>query len=88
MVKLNVSEAKVLGYLKNECGPELCPPTALIAMEVDLSMLAARRAIKSLHRRGLAELHRGTFTDDGLLAGSGYEITDAGRDALQQGAGS
>jgi len=82
-VKLNVTEIKVLHHLATECSPEHCPSTSRIAIGVDLSMLAARRAIKSLHRHKLANLHR-TFDDEGMCAGSGYEITDAGRAALAE----
>lgn len=47
---------------------------------IDLNRLQARRAIKSLERRGYIERHA-LWDDDGHLAGSGYTWTDAGRTA-------
>jgi hypothetical protein len=47
-----------------------------------LNRLQARRAIKSLVRRGMAELQRGLFDDDGKIAGSGYSCTQAGHAIL------
>lgn len=38
-----------------------------------------RRAVRSLARKGMTELVRGLMTDDGMLMGSGYGVTPAGR---------
>lgn len=39
----------------------------------------ARALLRSLTDRGFCQYHRGLFTDDGYLAGSGYGITRRGR---------
>lgn len=42
-----------------------------------------RRACRALARKKLAEHIRGLFTDDGMVAGSGYSCTPAGRKFLE-----
>lgn len=37
-----------------------------------------RRSVRALARKGLVELNRGLFTDDGMIAGSGYGLTREG----------
>jgi hypothetical protein len=77
---LTVSEAKVLDCLKDRAGnDENCLPSGFVATLTDLSLLQARRAIKSLQRRGYLELVRGVFDSDGAIAGSGYCCTAVGR---------
>lgn len=79
---LTASESKVLKCLGERARyDENCLPSGFIASLTDLSLLQARRAVKSLQRRGYAELVRGIFRDDGLLAGSGYCCTAEGRTA-------
>jgi len=43
---------------------------------------AVRRAVRTLARRGLAELHRALWTDDGRPAGSGYALTEKGEQMM------
>jgi len=74
------SERAVLKCLEEHSShDENCLPSGFIATLTDLSLLQARRAVKSLQRRGYAELVRGIFRDDGSLAGSGYCCTPEGR---------
>lgn len=82
---LTKTEATVLEILNDRFSDENgnCLPSGFIAALADLSLLQARRAVKSLQRRGHAELVRGIFRDDGMLAGSGYCCTRAGRDAFE-----
>lgn len=49
-----------------------CIYTRTIAKETGLTLEQARRSVKALVRKGLAEYHRGLFNDDGMAAGSGY----------------
>lgn len=78
--QLTKSECMVLKCLEEHSGhDENCLPSGFIAALTDLSLLQARRAVKSLQRRGYAELVRGIFRDDGSLAGSGYCCTPEGR---------
>lgn len=50
-----------------------------IAEETGLPLVQVRRSVRACARKGLAEHIRGLFTDDGMVAGSGYGITPAGR---------
>lgn len=44
----------------------------------------ARGYLRSMRARGLAAYERGLFDDDGMPAGSGYRITEAGRARLAE----
>jgi len=81
---LNKTETAVLEILSDRFCDEdgNCLPSGFIASLADLSLLQARRAVKSLQRRGYAELVRGIFNSDGQIAGSGYCCTRTGRDAF------
>ncbi|MFZ5713076.1 MAG: hypothetical protein ACOY3N_09570 [Bradyrhizobium sp.] len=82
---LTSSEIKVLDCLRERAGDdENCLPSGFVASLTDLSLLQARRAIKSLQRRGYVELVRGIFNSDGEIAGSGYCCTPAGTQHLPQ----
>ena len=50
-----------------------------IVTETGLTLAQVRRSVRACARKGLAEHIRGLFTDDGMIAGSGYGITPAGR---------
>jgi hypothetical protein len=70
------SEIMVLELL-DENYMESCLYTLGVVNGTGLGRLAARRAIKSLVRRGYVELSI-VFDDDGMLAGSGYGCTPEG----------
>jgi len=55
-----------------------------IAYFIKLNRSEIRRACRSLKRKGLAEFHRGCWTEDGVPAGSGYGATKLGRDYADQ----
>jgi len=76
------SELAVLKIL-DEHYSESCLYSSGVVDLTGLSRLQARRAIKSLVRRGMAELQRGLFDDDGKIAGSGYSCTKAGHEILR-----
>jgi hypothetical protein len=59
-------------------GEERCLYFRTIAKETDLREAEVRKAVRALARKGLAEYHRGLFTEDGEAAGSGYCCTAAG----------
>jgi predicted transcriptional regulator len=48
-----------------------------IIYETGLELPQARRAVRALARKGLAE-RSACFDDDGMIQGSGYSCTDAG----------
>jgi len=85
--KISVSprEHAVLAYLHEfgEAHEEgMCIYTRVIADEAKLSFKDARGGVRALVRKGLAEYHRGLFDDDGMVAGSGYCISRAGRELI------
>jgi hypothetical protein len=41
-----------------------------------------RRAVRAIARKGLLQFGKGLWTDEGALYGSGYGLTDAGREYL------
>ena len=49
-------------------------------VETKLEKTQVRRSVRSLARKGLAEFVRGLFDDDGMVAGSGYCCTRAGKE--------
>lgn len=60
-------------------GPEAALYMKTIATITDLDKKAVRKAVRTLARKGYAELVRGLINEeDGLLAGSGYAITTKG----------
>ena len=77
-MKLNENEQKVLGYLASEYEDGRAFYLSGIAEAVSLDRSIVRRACRSLARKGLAELVRGLFDDDGNVAGSGYSATLTG----------
>jgi len=81
-INLNENENKVLTALENLTLPdgELCITFDYISDEADLDRKEVRKACRSLARKGLAGYYRGLMTEDGEVAGSGYSITYAGRD--------
>lgn len=78
-IKIGGSERAVLlqlrGYARRD---ENCIYTRTIVELTGLKQTQARRAVRSLVRKGLAEYHRGVFDCDGMLAGSGYCISPSG----------
>lgn len=85
-VKLTKREVPILHLLDEYTRPdgEFCVPFRRLSGEPKDSAWTreVRRIVRQLARKGMAELYRGLFTDDGMLCGSGYCITPAGRAAL------
>lgn len=85
MIKLNADETTVLKILMARTMPygEMCASFAgLSNPDSPLDRPRIRRACRSLARKGLAEYHRGLWTEDGEMAGAGYCITSAGQKAI------
>lgn len=80
-VDLTTDERRVLPNLGDE---DCCYPFATMMTHTGLSRDRVRRACRSLREKGLADYHRCLITEDGLLAGSGYAITPAGRKLLKR----
>ena len=86
MIKINDNERKVLQALSDfadESEEGACLYTRSIAERAGLEEKQARRSIRALVRKGLAEYHRGLFNDDGMVAGSGYCISFIGHITLR-----
>lgn len=66
------NEAKVLRVLQQQDRDFGVLGFATICEQTGLERKAVRRACRSLARVGMAEYVRGTCTEDGDLAGSGY----------------
>lgn len=64
-------------------GEAWCLYFKTIAEQSGLEPHTVRRTVRSLARKGLAEYQRGLFTDDGMIAGSGYACTKAGADLIE-----
>ncbi len=58
---------------------EFCTPFAPVEQDTGYDRRTVRRHIRALARKGLAEYFRGLCTEDGVFAGAGYCITEAGR---------
>lgn len=88
MVKLTAREMPVLRMLDEVSQPngEFCVSFHHISGEPKDSAgtKEVRRIVRQLARKGLAEYHRGLFTDDGYFGGSGYCISARGRAALRE----
>ena len=74
----NPKEVKVLAALASVGGDFCVIPFRSIARRVRLKRAEIRLACRSLTRKGLAEFHRGCWTEDGEPAGSGYAATKVG----------
>lgn len=85
-IKLGPQELKVLKVLANYWHEEgNCIYFKTIRQEAGTPKLSTgqiRRACRSLKRKGLAEYHRGLFTEDGEVAGSGYCATEKGSNLI------
>ena len=77
-------QRKCLESLEEMTSPngEMCIPFAPIERATGYPRRMVRRHVRALARKGLAEYHRGLWTEAGYPAGAGYCITEAGRSAL------
>lgn len=60
------------------------PRMSYLAEEAELEVSQVRRAVRALTRKGLAAYERGLFDEDGMVAGSGYRATQAGKDLIER----
>lgn len=75
--KVSDREKKVLQVLADAFPNDEanCLYTRHVAKETGLTIPEARRSLKALVRKGLAQYVRGLFDEDGMVAGSGYCAT-------------
>ena len=84
MTALTPLEAKVLAaWTAPQADTETVFHFAHIAEYGDAPAHLVRRGVRSLARKGLAEFHQFTWTNDGEPYGAGYSLTDAGQNALR-----
>jgi len=82
-MKITDNEKKTLTALAMETreGGEYCSSfNGLLGYADDLDRRQIRLSCRSLKRKGLAEFYRGLTNEDGEVAGSGYCISDEGRE--------
>lgn len=83
-IRLSEREKQALRVLAGAYHSEAnCLYLSTIARLSEVEPKLIRRVVRSLARKGMAELVRGLFDDDGRIAGSGYCCTRAGREAMQ-----
>ena len=82
-MNLTEKERKVLTALASQTieNGELCYGfDSLVEYADGLDRKQIRLGCRSLKRKGLAEFYSGLFNEDGEVAGSGYCISDEGRE--------
>lgn len=79
MTKLSDREQRVLVYMYEDVPPEYGIYLDAIRHSEVIEPGHVRRVVRSLARKGMAKLEPMFKPDDGLIAGSGYVVTDAGR---------
>ncbi len=57
---------------------EMCVPFRVIEHDTGFDRRTVRVHVRRLARKGLAEFHKGLWSEDGGPAGAGYCITKAG----------
>lgn len=61
-----------------------CVPFQTLIDDTGLDRSTVRRSCRYLTRIGLAEYHRGLWTEDGELGGAGYCISEKGQRKLEK----
>lgn len=57
-------------------------PFAYVEEKTGFSRRTVKLIVRRLSRKGVTQFGKGLFNDDGEVAGSGYGLTDLGRDTL------
>ena len=84
-IKINEKEKKVLQFLAQFWEDVFnCVFFKYIAEETKLTVKEARRACRSLGKKGLTKYVTGLFHDDGMIAGSGYCCTRKGAEFIEK----
>jgi predicted transcriptional regulator len=81
MTNVSDLEMRVLEVLVDN--DEWCLPFDAISQYSGVERPRIRRIVRSLARKGLAELKHGLMDDDGKTAGSGYTSTPAGKSRFE-----
>ena len=76
-------ELSILGTLDRVPERGWCLGLRGVSDRTGIPREVCRGVIRGLIDKGLAEYHRGLFTEDHETAGSGYCITDKGRELVQ-----
>lgn len=76
------NEIKVLGVFEFS-SIENCYNFKHVSKITGLNRYEIKKTIKPLVDAGHVQFVRGLMDGDGMVAGSGYHITDSGRDALE-----
>ncbi len=84
MKEITLSEREMaclmaLNEILDDSGEGQCTYFRFIAKHSKLTEAQTRKSVRALARKGLAEYHRGLFDEDGIVAGSGYCLSIAGK---------
>lgn len=83
-VTISANQRRVLEALYHEGDEDYAYYIRTISSWTSLDYRQTRLAVRALARKGLAQLVRGLVSEyDGMLRGSGYQITPAGRSFFQ-----
>jgi hypothetical protein len=85
--KLSDNQIKVLTVMGDWEDDEAYYYTRIVARKSHLSYRLTRICLRALVRKGLVDYGRGLMDDDGMLAGSGYQISQKGRAHLAASVG-
>lgn len=83
MAALNATERRVLFLLAGDYASGRLWFTRGVARKLRIKQVCARRALRSMVRRGYARLDAAFAEYDGTLAGSGYGCTNEGWEATR-----
>ena len=82
---MNDNDKKCLVALDEISTPdEVCCAFSPVIEKTGLNRREVRLAVRRLARKGLAEYHKGLWSEDGEPAGAGYCITFEGQDKLKE----
>jgi transcription initiation factor IIE alpha subunit len=79
--RMLISHLKVLMALDEKSAPfgEYCVNFKTLTNATGMSRQEVRRIVRHLARKGMAEFHKGLWSEAGEVAGAGYCITKPGQ---------
>ena len=81
---ISKNQLKVLKFFSGEHGDDYAYYCRAIALTIRMSQRLTRVCLRALSRLGYVELQRGLFDTEGMLAGSGWAITEKGCELLEE----
>lgn len=83
---MNDDAFKVLNWLSVSTRPggAMCCGFRPMVRELEMERAKVRRLCRLLHRKGMAEFHKALCDDEGHFTGSGYCISRAGMEFVEE----